>query len=137
MQLVMFSKHLGALSIPEAGQAIKSLGFDGVDLTVRPGGHVLPENVTAALPAAVKQLADLGVTVPMITTGITQPDADAERIMAAAAASGIRDLKLGYWRYQPFGQYHEQVRAAREALDGVEALAAKHGVRMCLHSHSG
>ena len=42
MQLVMFSKHLGALSIPEAGQAIKGLGFDGVDLTVRPGGHVEP-----------------------------------------------------------------------------------------------
>ena len=50
MQLVMFSKHLAPLSIERAADVIRELGFDGVDLTVRPAGHVLPEDVTAGLP---------------------------------------------------------------------------------------
>jgi sugar phosphate isomerase/epimerase len=138
MQLVMFSKHLGTLSVREAGEAVRDLGFRGVDLTVRPGGHVTPEEVAAALPEAVRVLGDLGLAVPMITTGITaaeQPHAEA--ILAAAAASDIRELKLGYWPYRPFGQLQALLDEARQAMDGLEALARKHGVRVSIHSHSG
>jgi sugar phosphate isomerase/epimerase len=138
MQLVMFSKHLGPLPVPEAGKRVKSLGFDGVDLTVRPGGHVLPENARQALPEAVRQLGDLGLTVPMITTGITGAgEPHAEAVMAAAAALGIRNLKLGYWSYRPFGTLLAQLDAARQAMDGIEALARKHDVRASIHVHSG
>jgi sugar phosphate isomerase/epimerase len=132
----MFSKHLGPLSVAEAGRTVKSLGFQGVDLTVRPGGHVLPDNVGRDLPEAVRILGDLGLSVPMITTGIVSADGDAEAIMAAAAASGIRELKLGYWPYRPFGGIHAQLDAARAEMDGIEAVARKHGVRASIHSHS-
>src|SRR5215213_6799677 len=40
--IVMFSKHLAELAWADLGQAVRQAGFDGVDLTVRPGGHVLP-----------------------------------------------------------------------------------------------
>jgi sugar phosphate isomerase/epimerase len=138
MQLVMFSKHLGPLPVAEAGKRIKELGLDGVDLTVRPGGHVLPEHVGTALPAAVRELKDLGLGVPMLTTGIAgAEDPHAEAIMATAARLGIRNLKLGYWPYRPFGQILPQIDAARKAMDGLEALARKHDVRACIHNHSG
>jgi sugar phosphate isomerase/epimerase len=138
MQLVMFSKHLGPLPVPEAGRTIRELGFHGVDLTVRSGGHVLPEGVATALPEAVRQLADLGLAVPMITTSIVDAgEPHAEAVMAAAASLGIRNLKLGYWPYKPFGGIHAQIAAARKAMDGIEALARKHDVRACIHNHSG
>lgn len=138
MQLVMFSKHLGPLSIPEAGKVVKNLGLDGVDLTVRPAGHVLPENVAADLPRAVRELKDLGLAVGMLTTGIVDAaDPTAEPIMATARELGIRSLKLGYWPYKPFGQIHKQVDEARQKMDGIEKLARKHDVRACIHNHSG
>jgi sugar phosphate isomerase/epimerase len=138
MQLVMFSKHLGPLSVPEAGKVIKSLGLDGVDLTVRPGGHVLPENAAADLPRAVRELKELGLGVPMLTTGIVDAaDPGAEAIMAAARELGIRNLKLGYWPYRPFGQIHKLIGEARQKMDGIEKLARKHDVRACIHNHSG
>ena len=137
MQTVMFSKHLGSLSVPEMGKTIKQLGFDGVDLTVRPGGHVDPEKVATALPEAVRQLADAGLTVPMITTGIVDAGGTTPAILEAAAAQGIRELKLGYWRYTPFGSLRKQLDDARRELDHLEPLAAKHGVRLSIHSHSG
>ncbi|MDZ7723632.1 MAG: hypothetical protein U5R06_12725 [candidate division KSB1 bacterium] len=49
-------------------RTIAEIGFDGVDLTVRPGGHVLPENVTQDLPRAVKAIEKTGLKVPMMTT---------------------------------------------------------------------
>ncbi len=42
MNFVMFSKMLGDLTVVEAARRIKALGFDGVDLTVRPGGMFSP-----------------------------------------------------------------------------------------------
>ncbi|MGB4958710.1 MAG: twin-arginine translocation signal domain-containing protein, partial [Saprospiraceae bacterium] len=48
----IFSKHLHFLDYYEAGTVAAELGFDGVDLTVRPKGHVLPENVKTDLPKA-------------------------------------------------------------------------------------
>lgn len=138
MQLVMFSKHLAPLSVRDAGQVVKQLGFDGVDLTVRPAGHVLPEDAAARLPEAVRELAALDLKVPMITTGITAAaEPHAETIMAAAAALGIRSLKLGYWPYRPFGTLLAQLDAARRTMDGLETLARKHDVRACIHIHSG
>src|SRR5262245_15925325 len=35
-----FSKHLPDLGWSDLGKAVKDAGFDGVDLTVRAGGHV-------------------------------------------------------------------------------------------------
>lgn len=138
MKLVMFSKHLAPLSIQEAAETVADLGFEGLDLTVRPGGHIEPENARGQLPAAVDTVRALGLDIPMITTGITSADEPyAEAVFATAAACGIRDLKLGYWRYESFGSMRRQMEEIREALDGIATLASKYGVRANLHIHSG
>jgi sugar phosphate isomerase/epimerase len=138
MRLMFFSKHLGELPVAEAGQTIKDLGFEGVDLTVRPGGHVLPENARAQLVDAVHILSDLGLSVPLVTTGITAADdpytAD---IFEQAAKAKVPSLKLGYWHYPGLGTIHEAIHSAARALDGIEELAQQTGVRAVIHNHSG
>ena len=52
--LCLFSKHLPDLGYDDLGRQSKEFGFDGVDLTVRPKGHVLPENAARDLPRAVE-----------------------------------------------------------------------------------
>jgi L-ribulose-5-phosphate 3-epimerase len=42
----IFSKHLQFLGYEDMAQAAAEIGFDGIDLTVRPGGHVPPETVS-------------------------------------------------------------------------------------------
>src|SRR5581483_12104453 len=69
--LCFFSKHLPEMNWQQLAQAVKKLGFGGIDLTVRPGGHVLPERATEDLPKAVAAIRAEGLSVPMITTGLT------------------------------------------------------------------
>jgi sugar phosphate isomerase/epimerase len=138
MKMMFFSKHLGILSVVEAGRVIRELGFEGVDLTVRPGGHVLPEHAVAELPGAVRALADLGLQVPLITTGITSAqDPFAADIFEVAGQVGIPDLKLGYWRYEAFDMLRGQIDTIARELDEIEALARRTGVRAVIHNHSG
>jgi sugar phosphate isomerase/epimerase len=137
MPLVMFSKMLGEFPVPEAARRINGLGFDGVDLTVRPKGHVEPAGVGMALPEAVKAIRDQGLTVPMISTAITgADDPAAEATLAAAVHEDIRYLKLGYWN-APRGALADAIDRARRALDGLQRLAEKYHVTLGVHNHSG
>ena len=68
--LCVFSKHLQWLSVPDMAKAAADLGFDGVDLTVRKGGHVDPTRVTTDLPRAVETIQKAGLSVPMIATDV-------------------------------------------------------------------
>ena len=138
MYLVMFSKHLQSLNVNEVGDVLEHVGVDGVVLTTRPGGHVLPENVERDLPAAARTLRERGLRTPMITTEITSAASEcAEAVIATAAAQDARLIKMGYWPYGGFGMLRQQLDEARRDMDTLEPLALKYGVTLCLHAHSG
>jgi len=142
MELIMFTKMLknvGNLSIDEAGDCIAELGFDGVDLTVRSEGHVLPEEVVRRLPEAVDILMSKGLTVPMITTAITDANEKyAREIFKTASECGVKFIKLGYWEYEGFGTVRNQVKNVREKnLKAIYELSKDHGVTAGIHIHSG
>jgi sugar phosphate isomerase/epimerase len=52
MKIAIFSKHLEFLEGEELAKGAKEIGFDGIDLAVRKGGHVEPERVRQDLPGA-------------------------------------------------------------------------------------
>jgi sugar phosphate isomerase/epimerase len=135
VRYVMFTKHLMPLSIEEAGHRVAEIGFEGLDLTLRPGGHIAPENA-ADLAGAAKAVRAMGLDVPMITTNVTAADEPyAGDIFRAAAAADVRQIKLGYWAYRGFGQIQAQLDETRRKLDGLEALAGECGVQANVHIH--
>ena len=86
----VFSKHLAKLDYDQLGRAAHELGFDGVDLTVRPGGHVVPERVAEDLPRAVEAIRSHGVEVPLITTAITSASDPSARAILSTPRDGSR-----------------------------------------------
>jgi len=142
MELLMFSKMLknvGSLTIEEAGEYIAKMGFDGVDLTVRPGGHISPREVLKELPKAVENLNSKGLSVPMITTNVTSADEKfAAEIFKTASECGVRFIKLGYWRYEGFGTIRKTIKRVRDDnLKGLYRLSEEYNVTAGLHIHSG
>ena len=133
----LFSKHLPELAWSDVGRAVKDAGFDGVDLTVRAGGHVLPERAADDLPRAIEAIKSHGVDVPMITTELTSAAAPAAKpLLQAAARSGVRYFKTGYWRFTSSPDVKAQVAAAGEALAGLAALARDCGIELGFHNHA-
>ncbi len=138
MRYLMFSKHLQELDIPAAGRAIKELGFDGVELTVRPNGHIVPERVTEDLPRAVETLREIGLAVPALVTDVKGKDAPFTRELCATAAKvGATYFRNTAWPYRPFGTVREQVAAATHNAHELESLGREYGLRFCVHCHSG
>lgn len=138
--LCLFSKHAAKLNYTQLGKCAKQNGFDGIDLTVRPGGHVLPEKVAEDLPRAKQEIEAAGSTVPMITTGLTNPRApEAAATLRAAGELKIPFWKVGYYRYdKPTAQSIDQKLAEVQlALSGFTALSRLYNVTAGFHNHSG
>ncbi|GAB3893635.1 sugar phosphate isomerase/epimerase [Larkinella knui] len=99
----IFSKLLHFLNYNELAAVASDLGFDGVDLTVRPEGHVEPANVRTDLPKAVEILKKKNLSVPTITTAVTKADEPARTLLETASKQGIRYYRTGWVPY-PAGQ---------------------------------
>lgn len=135
--LCVFSKHLAKLNYDELGKTVKQLGFDGVDLTVRPEGHVLPARVAEDLPRAIEAIRGHGVAVPMITTGLlSTADPAARPTLATGARLGVPFYKLGYWRYKG-ADVEKIIVEVRRSVEGMVALGKEAGIAAGFHNHSG
>jgi L-ribulose-5-phosphate 3-epimerase len=134
----LFSKHLPDLGWSDLGRTVKDAGFDGVDLTVRAKGHVLPERAAADLPRAIEAIRAHGVSVPMVTTELTSAEDPAARpLLQAAAKSGVRYFKTGYWYWSTSPDVRAQLAAVGEALAGLTELGKECGIELGFHNHNG
>jgi L-ribulose-5-phosphate 3-epimerase len=135
--LCFFSKHLPRHDGRGLARALKPLGFAGVDLTVRPKGHIDPSRVAQDLPPFVAAIREEGLAVPMITTALTS-DADpaARPTMETAASLRIPYLKPGYYTYA-YADVRKELETVGRQLRGLAAIAARTGVQIGFHNHAG
>lgn len=140
MKMLYYSKFDHELSVEELGEKVRKMGFDGIDLTVRPGHPVNPENVGEALPRAQRIWNSQGIEVTVVATNFDflNPEApEAKRLYAAQSEAGVKWVKIGYWKYKRGQDYWEEVDKIRRVLEGFEKLGRKYGVKTCYHTHSG
>ncbi len=136
--LCLFSKHLPHLGYWDLAKAQRDLGIPGCDLTVRPNGHVLPENVARDLPKAHEALQSEGIALPMITTNLLSLDDPAARpTLYTAAELGVPFFKIGYYRYRDLTKLQETLDQVKVDLDGLIGLAQHAGIQGGFHNHSG
>jgi sugar phosphate isomerase/epimerase len=138
VRYVYFTKTLQPLGVPDLIAFCKEAGLDGVDLAVRPGYPVHPDNALAELPKAAKAFAGEGLAVGLVTapTNLTDPDsAPARTLFEAGGKAGVAAVKVGYFPYK--GKFDDALAEARTRLAGFAKLAAKTGVKACYHTHSG
>jgi sugar phosphate isomerase/epimerase len=134
----LFSKPLQSMDYKTLAGACKAAGLDGVDLTVRPGGHVEPDRVDTDLPAAVDAMRAEGLEVTMITTKYTDVGGpNVSGVLARAAALGIPFVRVGSHQYDERGAIAPQVGKFTEEMRALAAAAEKAGITLGYHNHSG
>ena len=135
--LCLFSKPVPQMSWRQLARSAKGAGFGGIDLTVRKGGHVLPENVVEDLPRAVEAIRQVGLEVPMITTElVSATDPAAKPILQTAGKLSIPFYKLGYYQYR-FIDVRKELEAAGKKLRRLVELGQECGMQAGYHNHEG
>src|SRR5579875_3385773 len=137
MRTVLFTKLFGPRTLDEAAEACADIGFDGIDVLIRPGCTIDPDSVDG-LVAAVARVRERGLDVPMATTDITDPERfPTRKIFAACAAAEIDLVRLGYWNYDGSTPYDTVFDRARRELDQLDALATEYGLTLAIQLHGG
>lgn len=138
IKISIFSKHLQWLDYKPMADTAAKLGFDGVDLTVRPGGHVLPENVTKDLPKAVKAVRDAGLEVYMISTAIGSVEENhTESILKTASDLGIPNYRMNWYGYDDSLSIPENLKLFKTKLARLAELNDKYQIQGDYQNHSG
>jgi sugar phosphate isomerase/epimerase len=136
--IALFSKHAHWLTVEEFGPLLREAGFDAVDLAVRNGGHVLPEEAAARLSPAVKTLNRAGLSVPMMVSGISDPDHPlTEPVLRAAADAGIRHYRLAYYNYDPALGVLGTLERLKPKVAKLAALNERLGIQGVWQNHDG
>ena len=138
-RICLFTDHLDGpdgLGWAEVAKILQQIRVAGPDLTVREGGLVLPGRVAEDLPKAATIFRDHGLTIPMISTGITSAR-EGRDILSVAAQLGIRYYKLGYFPYKDMNRWRETRDTVRKELASLVKLGEELNMRAGFHNHSG
>jgi L-ribulose-5-phosphate 3-epimerase len=134
----IFSKHLQFLDYYTVGEMAAEMGFSGVDLTVRPGGHVLPELVKTDLPKAILDIKKAGSNCTMITTAIESVKNPLDvAIIEAAAKEKIKYYRTNWFKYPDNLSMQDAVKHYQEEVKKLSVLNQKLGIVGCYQNHAG
>lgn len=138
LKVLIFSKHLQFLKYGEMAEVAREIGFDGIDLTVRPKGHVLPERVEYDLPKAVEAIRRAGLSPDMMTTAVESADNATDRkVLETASKLGIEYYRMNWYAYPKDKSIPEAVVQFQETIRNLSLLNKKLGVVGAYQNHSG
>jgi sugar phosphate isomerase/epimerase len=118
------------MPLPELGKFVKGLGFEAIELPVRPGYQVPPEQVSRGLPAAVSILADCGIKIASVA-GPTD-----EKTIAACAEAGVPIIRICV-EIPPSTGYLATEAQLQKEYDALVPVLGRHGLTIGIQNHCG
>lgn len=109
---------------------VTDLGFDGIELLVRPGYQVEPDRISQDLPVAVRVLSEHGKRIFSIA-GPTD-----ERTIAACGEQSIPLIRIMV-EIPPGMRYQEVLDETRRRFDLLIPSLEKYRVKVGVQNHSG
>ena len=138
LDIHIFSKHLHFLNIRDAAEKAVALGFKGLDLTVRPKGHVLPENAVEELPKAIEAIKAAGSTCTLMTTAIRDhTNVHDSNIIKTAAEQGVQFYRCDWFKYKKDKSMPESIAYFQKQINALGELNQKHSIVGCYQNHAG
>ena len=116
--------------LPQLADKVAGLGLDGVELTVRPGYQVLPENVGRDLPVTARVFAERGLKIRSIAGPID------EATIAACGDAGVPIIRICCAIDMSIG-YVASLERYRRQFDAVLPTLDRFGVAIGVQNHSG
>ena len=138
MKYIYFTKTLRELNQERLVEFTVRNKVDGLDLAVRPGYPIHPENAIRELPQFAKRLADAGKIIGLVSapTDYNRPnDPKMIAVCEAAGKAGVPFVKMGYFPFR--NEFQTEMKQARQILVAFGKIAEKNNIRILYHTHSG
>ncbi len=134
-----FSKHFQFMEdFGELSDFMLEAGLDGIDLTVRPGGHVEPEKVEEILPGAVEAMKKSGMPAPMMVTKIADAeDPLTDRILKTANQLGIAYYRMAYYSYEDDLGIEKNLEKYKPVFKALSVINEKYNIHGAYQNHAG
>lgn len=138
LKVYLFSKHLQFLDYEDLSNIVREMGFDGIDLTVRPKGHVLPERVAEDLPRAAEAMRTVGFRPDLFTSNVLDAANFTDQdVLRVASSLGFQYYRTGWYRYSAGEDIQKNLDIYRKNLQSIARLNEKLGITGSYHNHSG
>ncbi len=135
--ICLYSQVLIKVPYDDIGPVLRSLGADGCDLAVQPGGHVVPEQAPVDLMCAVEAVTGVGLDVPVISTAYTSlADPTIRNVAAIAAEMGVPIFRAGLWKYTA-AEPEARLAEVQRDISGLAALARAVNMSVALQNVAG
>lgn len=137
-KISIFSKHLQFLNYKDMADAAKEIGFDGIDLTIRPKGHVLPEKVENDLPMAVEAMKKVGFSPSMFCTAVEDAANTVDKkLLETAAKLGFKYYRMNWYKYNDQKTIPQSLAEFQDKMAGLSQLNKKLDLTGCYQNHAG
>ena len=135
---IAYGEPLERLDYRRTADLVANLGFDGLEATVRPGGHVEPERVEDDLPKLVDALRDRGLELTMMASNINRVDQPhTEKVLRTAASLNIPHYRMRGYTYDLKQPIPPQLTALLPVVADLTALNAEVRITGLIHNHAG
>jgi sugar phosphate isomerase/epimerase len=133
-QRVQFSVFTKPWRVPlaELGEMVHGWGFDGIELPVRPGYQVPPEQAATGLPKAAATLRECGLEIFSVAAPGGPLD---EGLIAACGAAGVPVIRI-MAPVEDDGYLASEARLQWE-IQRILPWLGQYGVKVGVQNHSG
>ncbi len=132
----LYSKVLIKVSVLDLPMILQGLGFDGVDLSVEPGGHILPDKADYHLMPALEAFTGIGLDVPMLTTTLTKAqEKDSQEVLGLATYIGVPFFRPGHWKCTGSVQIEMQLPYVQRDIANMAQIGRYVKMAMGVHNY--
>tara|TARA_R110002096_G_scaffold16662_12_gene56866 strand:- start:15 stop:938 length:924 start_codon:yes stop_codon:yes gene_type:complete len=136
--LCVFNKPIQHLNYDKQAALVAKMGFDGIEGTVRSGGHVEPETVGKDLPKQIAALEKHGVEMTLMTTDVNNAESELHRtVLKTAADLGVTRFRMGSFKFTYDRPIPEQLDEIKGIFRDLVAFCQPLGIQPLYQNHAG
>jgi hypothetical protein len=135
--IVVFEKPIQTLNYDRMGEELSKMGLQGIEATIRRGGHIDPKDAETDVPKMVASLAKNGQKAIIAASNVNAADEKSAEYLRLLKANGITKYRMDYYRYDLKKDLLPQVKEATAKLKDLESMNKEIGMQALYQIHAG
>lgn len=137
-EFAIFTKPFQHLNYNDFADLMAEIGVDGVELPVRPKGHIEPAAAEEEIHKMVEELKKRNIKISLLASGINSVDSSAaETTLKAAVTAGIPQYRMSYFKYDLKRAIQPQLDDIKAKMKDLADMNKDIGIQAIYQNHSG